>query len=89
MTDEPVAAEPAKDSVKPKHSHRPSILHAATKLARDAGPTGTVDPDGGRWDYAFIENAAGKTTEKLFPVPKPGSGEGRPMTLREIVEAEG
>lgn len=32
----------------------------------DIGKTGTVDPEGGRWDYAFIENAAGRTTERLY-----------------------
>ena len=58
------------------------------------------EPAGGRWDYAFIENAAGKTTEKLVPGPSPSkvdrhgfplgcSDHKPPMTMREIVEAEG
>lgn len=56
----------------------------------DVGDTGTVDPDGGRWDYAYIENSAGKTTEKLFPVPglvRQGDHK-PPMALGEIAAAE-
>ena len=36
----------------------------------DVGPS-PYEPAGGLWDYAFIENANGKTTEKLFAVPAP------------------
>lgn len=32
----------------------------------DIGPTG-YQPAGGNWDYAYIENAAGKTVESLHP----------------------
>lgn len=38
----------------------------------DVGPS-PYEPSGGRWDYAFIENANGRTTERLFPAPKPGT----------------
>lgn len=34
----------------------------------DIGPS-PYEPAGGRWDYAFIENANGRTTEKFCPAP--------------------
>lgn len=37
----------------------------------DVGPS-PYEPSGGRWDYAFIENARGRTTEKLWPGPSLG-----------------
>lgn len=40
----------------------------------DVGPS-PYEPSGGRWDYAFIENSSGKTTEKLWPSPKPDDAE--------------
>jgi hypothetical protein len=51
----------------------------------DIGPS-PYEPSGGRWDYAFIENAAGRTTEKLWPVPQRVEEETAPVSEDDKVK---
>lgn len=35
----------------------------------DVGPEGVASPNGGVWDWAYIENSKGATVERLYPGP--------------------
>ena len=51
----------------------------------DIGPS-PYEPVGGRWDYAFIENAQGRTTERLTPLPVLSKSEPPVDKIKQMVD---